>query len=176
MCNDCITRDEVKTLMASYGVPTGAQMFVGADELQYFDSTGKGLSNSQWRCWAIQNGGNGTEDARGKFFAGYSLGDADFGTADGTGGTKTFVLDIDNIPDHTHLTVSSLTSVSQDDSTLGGDTGPYIQVTDNKSTALNYLSASITGGVIGTTDVAKQHLPPYLVRIPVEKICTDYTL
>jgi len=184
MCNDCITRDEVKSLMSSYGTPVGAQLFVGAAELQYFDSTGKGLANSAWRCWAIQNGSNGTEDARGKFFVGYSSGDSDFGTADGTGGSKTFTLDAANLPDHQHhifdtsangTDTADLTTSLDDHNS--GTSAAYIQVgNDQASGAPTAYPGAKTGYPVETNGTAKSHIPPFMVRIPVEKICADYTL
>ena len=39
--------------------------------------------------WAVCDGTNGTPDLRGRLLAGYSAGDADFGTVSGTGGAKT---------------------------------------------------------------------------------------
>lgn len=170
--------------MSSYGTPVGAQLFVGSNELQYFDSTGKGLANSPWRCWAIQNGNNGTEDAQGKFFVAYSSGDPDFGTADGTGGSKTFTLAVANLPDHQHSifdTAANGTNTAGSTTTLDdhttGTNAAYIQVSNSQASgAPTTYPAAITGNSVSTNADAKSHIPPYIVRIPVEKICADYTL
>lgn len=47
-------------------------------------------------------------DLRGKFIVGGKSGDADFGTENGTGGSKTQTLTIDQIPAHTHTYLKAI--------------------------------------------------------------------
>lgn len=152
-------------------------MFIGNAELAYFDATGKGLANTVWRCWAIQNGNNGTEDATGRFFVARDTGDTDFDIVAETGGAKTVTLTIENMVDHIHLTVGD-TAYMTSDAAVGSPTvAPYV-VYSTASVAMSALSAASTGemrdtlGVVpSSTGDAFSILPPYTVRIPVQKIC-----
>jgi len=107
--------------------------------------------------------------AEGQLLAGYKSGDADFGTVEGTGGTKTHTLTSDEMPSHTHVqdahdhdisayirTASSgsvtTTILKQEDTTSTSQAPGTTKTTTTTATNQN------TGG-----GEAHNNLPPYVV-------------
>lgn len=113
-CNDCLSREEVINLIntttgttgTSSNLPIGMVSFVVNSEAVYFDSSG--LGSGKWLGWAIANGNNGTVNWAGKYVVARDPGDANFNTADTTGGSKQFTLTIAQLAAHTHLENANL--------------------------------------------------------------------
>ena len=106
--------------------------------------------------FALCNGNNGEPindviipDLRGRFIVGGKSGDADFGTENGTGGSKTHTLTIDEMPSHNH----NVTIPKRDTHIVkGGGSDHYHFDNDTRITTEN------KGG-----GQPFKHLPPYYV-------------
>lgn len=96
--------------------------------------------------------GTWTAFATGRTLVGYSSGDGDFGTVEGTGGEKTHTLTEAEMPSHTHNIGNQLRSA-----TTGSQTTNIALSTDTSSTQGTYPSASTGSGS------AHNNLQPYIV-------------
>lgn len=106
--------------------------------------------------------------AEGLVLVGYKAGDPDFGTVEGTGGTKTHTLTSDEMPSHTHVQDSHSHGLSDvRESISGSDTtnaqwGTTSKDTSSKKTTIITDSATATNQNTGG-GAAHNNLPPFLV-------------
>lgn len=107
--------------------------------------------------------------AEGQLLAGYKSGDADFGTVEGTGGTKTHTLTSDEMPSHTHVQDSHKHDISQHIRTSEtGSYTTYILKQEDISSAHQTAGTTETTSVTATNQTtggggAHNNLPPYVV-------------
>lgn len=87
-----INRDAIGTVKMFY--PIGG--VIG----DFFDVSGYGATGSVWEGWHICNGNSGTPDLRNSFVMGY---DEITGNVGDSGGDNLKLIDITELPDHTHI-------------------------------------------------------------------------
>lgn len=113
--------------------------------------------------FALCNGNNGDAingvtipDLRGRFIVGGKSGDDDFGTENGTGGSKTHTLTIDEMPSHNH----NVSVPNRGAKNIKGGSDDHWHV-DNS----NNVTSTNTGG-----GQPFKHLPPYYVLAFIIKV------
>ena len=95
--------------------------------------------------------GTWSQIAQGKFLVGQDGSDADFDTAEETGGEKTHTLTESEMPTHSHSAYITRSA------TTGSDTTQVARSRDTSSTKMNTPTESAGGGA------AHNNLPPYFV-------------
>ena len=140
-----------------------------------FDGTGLGIN--EWTGWALMNGANGTDDARGRFMVGYdprlsdpanNIWDSAYNNIGATGGEKAHVLDMTEMPTHSH----SL------DAVINGSDGTKNTVTIRNSPTDANAGGAEDGNTPASTyrtgsqgaSAAHENRPPYYVIAFVKKI------
>ena len=117
-----------------------------------FDSTGLGINLRTG--WAICNGNNGTQVRLGRVAVQLDASQTEFATIGQTGGEKTHVLTIPEMPAHTHGFI---------DPTGGLDFGSGSTRTSNTNAGAGTTGSTGGGG-------AHNNLQPYLVTLFIQKL------
>ena len=122
-----------------------------------FDVTGKGINKRVG--WAICNGNNETADLRGKFLVGYNPAEIDYNEAGKTGGEKTHVLTVNEIPAHTHSFGWKKGQADQNES------GTFGELYDNAAAHNRTTTTSSVGG-----GQPHENRPPYYTVLFIQKL------
>lgn len=121
-----------------------------------FDSSGLAKAGSIYVNHAIINGNNGTPAASGKVIVQYDPDDADFDTVGNSGGEKTHLLGVPEMPNHSH----SMTGIGTDGSLTTGSGGHAV--------APRGSGGPDTGSAGG--GLAHNNMQPYMVMLKIMRI------